>query len=62
MTHLSIVERDEREDVWMCAGLRRPYRICSASTVYGEFDRLDDARDFWRLLVDGNPDTLRRLA
>lgn len=62
MAHLAIVPRDERVDVWLCAGLRRPYRVCSDTHTYGEFDRLDEAREFCRLLVAGNPDTLRRLA
>lgn len=48
-------------EVWIAAGLRKPWRICSIERTYGEFDRLADAHEFIRLLVLGDP-TLRRLA
>jgi hypothetical protein len=40
----------------LCDGLRKPYRITSADHIFGEFDHLDEARDFLRLLIAGNPE------
>jgi hypothetical protein len=47
---------EPREQVWLCTGASQPYRIASTRRSYGEFDRLEDARDFMRLLLLGNPD------
>jgi hypothetical protein len=44
------------EQVYLCAGVSKPYRIASTARTYGEFNHLEDARDFMRLLLLGNPD------
>lgn len=52
-------ERDsifDLNEVWLCAGIDRPYRITSWRRDYGEFNSMDDALDFKRLLLLGNPD------
>jgi hypothetical protein len=47
-------------DVWIAAGLRRPWRVVSESRTYGEWDDRGDAERFLELLVEGNSH-LRRL-
>jgi len=53
---LALRSPEPREQVYLCSGVRKPYRIASTSTTYGEFDQLVDARDFLRLLLAGNPE------
>lgn len=47
-------------DVWIAAGLHRPWRVVSESRTYGEWDERGQAETFLELLVAGNPH-LRRL-
>lgn len=47
-------------DVWIAAGLHRPYRVVSDRRTYGEWDELGQAEAFLELLIAGNPH-LRRL-
>ena len=54
---MSIV--DDRESVWLCAGLTRRWRVCSYQRDYGEFDEHEEALEFLRLLVRGNPGLAR---
>lgn len=49
-----------RHEVWLCAGVRRRYRICSWERDHGEFDQLSEAREFLRLLLEGNPHLVER--
>lgn len=49
-----------RHEVWICAGIRRRYRVTSWERDHGEFDQLDDAREFLRLLLEGNPHLVER--
>ena len=53
--HSCPVPVDDRESVWLCAGLTRRWRVCSYERDYGEFDGHTDAVAFLRLLVVGNP-------
>lgn len=51
----------EREYVWIAAGLLRKWRVVSEFRTFGEYDRVADAYGFLGLLLEGNPN-LRRLA
>jgi hypothetical protein len=44
----------ELVEVWLALGQHRRWRVRSAEHTYGEWDRLDDAQAFLRLLVTGN--------
>ena len=43
------------ETVFLCSGLRKCWRVASYERDYGEFDELEQARDFLRQLVRDNP-------
>ena len=50
--------------VWLCSGLTKPWRICSARRDYGEFDQLEDAAEFgmgFRRTVDKHGEHAREL-
>lgn len=44
-----------REQLWIAAGCFKRWQVCSNQRSFGEFDELEDAREFRRLLVLGNP-------
>jgi hypothetical protein len=45
----------ELVEVWLALGMGRRWRVRSAEQTFGEWDRLEDAQAFLRLLVAGNP-------
>jgi len=47
-------------EVWLCSGIEKPYRIASWHETYGEFDSVEDAQEFKRLLLEGNEDLIER--
>ena len=49
-----LVTFPQTETVWICAGLKRTWRVASAGRDFGEFDDIQKARDFLLLLCDGN--------
>lgn len=55
-----VATRSGAVDVWIAAGLRRPWRVVSERRTYGEWEQREQADAFLELLVAGNPH-LRRL-
>jgi hypothetical protein len=49
----------DAETVFICNGLTQPWRVASYERDYAEFDRWEDAAEFMRLLVLGNPGMVR---
>ena len=50
------VERDERVEVWIATGLRRPWRVVSITETLAEFEQLETAQAYLALLVEGRDD------
>lgn len=43
----------DRDQVWVCGGIDKPWRVASWSHDFGEFDQLEDAEELLRLLLVG---------
>lgn len=51
-----VVTLRKPEQVWICAGIDKPWRVASESRTFGEFHEIANAQKFLWLLLLGNDD------
>jgi hypothetical protein len=48
-------------EVWICAGLKRPYRVASWAETFQEFDSAAEARAYLAGLLAARPELVERV-